>query len=81
MLLTPPAPRRWTWLLLLPVLAGLHQAAADIPIDRHNLAMQADGSAEAANEHLLREEFGVECLMASVDAATCPACSPSASLK
>ena len=58
MLLTPPAPRRWTWLLLLPVLVGLHQAAEGIPIDRHNLAMQADGSAQAANELLLREEFG-----------------------
>jgi predicted RND superfamily exporter protein len=43
---------------LLPVLAALHQAASGITIDRHNTAMQADGSAVEANEPMLREEFG-----------------------
>ena len=50
--------RRWIWLLLLPVFAVLHVMANRLPVDRHNQAMRARNTPDAAAIESLRGAFG-----------------------
>lgn len=60
MLIPPrnPAPRRWPWLLLLPVLVLLAAWQSGLEIDATNASMKAPGSAEAEQTRRLSAAFG-----------------------
>jgi hypothetical protein len=53
-----PTATRWRWLLLVPIMAWLQSVAHQLPIDRHNTAMKAPSSKEAAATAQLHGTFG-----------------------
>ncbi|MGE3174149.1 MAG: MMPL family transporter [Planctomycetota bacterium] len=63
-MVSPNAPRRWPWLLLLPGLAVLLWFQLQVGVDIHNSALKAPGTPDAQRVERLARTFGGESTVA-----------------